>query len=185
MFNNGKGALLQGIMMGVHIVDESREKAHMNNILLRVALGIVILAILSACGGGDATQEPTEVPPTTAPTEAVEETEAAAEPTDADGATEATEAASDENTESVPEGTTATVNFPNAHARSGPATSFESLGALSVGTTLPVIARTEGSDVWYLVTLENGEPGWLWGRVVNLNPRDAEVEIAATVPSPP
>ena len=161
----------------------------MNNTILGRVLGIAIMVILSSCAGDGATptQEPTTAPPTDAPTEVIEETEAAVEPTVADGATEVSDEATEESATAVtvPEGTTATVNFPNTTARSGPGTGYESLGSISVGTTFAVIARTEGSNAWYLVTLENGEPGWLWGRVVDLNPRDAEVEVAATIPSPP
>jgi hypothetical protein len=160
----------------------------MNNGTLRIGLVITFVILLSSCGGvATPTREPTAVPPTATATEVVEQTEAATEPAIEGGATEALGAATEviETTEALPEGITATTNFPNANARSGPGTEYEALGPLAVGTTLPVIARTEGSDVWYLVTLENGEPGWLWGRVVDLNPPDAEVEVAATIPPTP
>lgn len=160
----------------------------MDNTRLRSLLVIAIMVIASGCGGGGATptQQPTEAPPTDTPTEVIEETEAA-EPTVADGATEVSDEATEESatSEAVPEGTTATISFPNANARSGPGTAYPSLGPIRVGTVLEVIARTDSRDVWYLVTLEDGEPGWLWGRVVTINPADAEVEIAATIPPTP
>lgn len=156
----------------------------MINSTFRRALGIAAMVILSSCGGGGT---PSQEPTVASPTEAAEETEASVEPTVADGATEVPDEATEESATAaaVPEGTTATINFPNANARGGPGTAYESLGPLSVGTTLPVIARSEGNDVWYLVTLESGEPGWLWGRVVDLNPPEAEVEVAATIPPTP
>jgi hypothetical protein len=160
----------------------------MSNAILRIGIAIAVMAIVSGCGGGgEPTQEPSTPSPTEAATEAAQETEAVVEPTVADGATEVLDEPDGENPtpEAVPGGTTGTVNFPNANARTGPGTEYESLGPLQVGATLAVIARTDETDVWYLVTLENGEPGWLWGRVVDLNPPDAEVEIAATIPPTP
>jgi uncharacterized protein YgiM (DUF1202 family) len=172
------------------------EKAHMNkHRIVLLCFTLIIALFVAACDGGAApapTQAATSVPEVEPTEEAAETetapTEEAAEAEVVDGATETPEEPDEvEDTEEVtlPEGTTVTVTFPNTSARSGPGTRFELLGGVAIGTTLPVIARSDGSDVWYLVELESGEPGWLWGRVVNLNPRNAEVEVAATVPAPP
>lgn len=101
-------------------------------------------------------------------------------------ATEESETSDAAEAETVAEGTTAVVTQSNS-ARSGPGTAFEAVATLSVGDRLPVIARNGGTGaaLWYLVTLESGDSAWVWGRVVTLDPREAEVEIAATVPSAP
>jgi uncharacterized protein YgiM (DUF1202 family) len=166
----------------------------MNTRIARICFILGYVTLVSACGGA-ATSTPQQATVTAVSTEIVEpagdETEEI-EATEGDQqsneeAAETSASPSDENItqETLPEGTTATINFPNANARSGPGTAYESLGALEVGTTMTVIARSEGSSIWYLVTLPDGELGWLWARVVNLNPADAEVEIAATIPPTP
>jgi uncharacterized protein YgiM (DUF1202 family) len=128
-----------------------------------------------------AEEEETEAAPEESATEQTEDEEAAANDETEAETTEGSEV------EAVAEGTTVVVNSQNTTARSGPGTAFEVVGTLNVSDRLPVIARTEstGTALWYLVTLESGEPAWVWGRVVTLDPRDAEVEVAATVPSAP
>jgi glucose/arabinose dehydrogenase len=167
-------------------------------ILVMLLLAVFCLA-LSACGGGAATptREPTAAPteqqavPTeteVSANETVEEslpsTEEATEEAVEGAATEVSETSSENATaESLPGGTTALITFTNV-ARTGPGTSYGEVSPVSVGAELPVIAKSEGGNVWYLVTLESGESAWVWGRVLRLVPADAEVEIAATIPAP-
>ncbi len=179
----------------------------MNYRLLRILILLTVIMTISACGGSatpTATPAPTEPEPTATAepedtaTEAAadaEETEAATEEatTDDEDEIDATEAADDDaasestEIEAVADGTTVLVGFQNTTVRNGPGTRFEVVGSVDVGTRLPVIARTEstGTALWYLVTLESGDPAWIWSRVVELTPSDAEVEVAATIPSPP
>lgn len=144
---------------------------------------IVMVFVLSACGGASPTEQPapTDVP-TNAPTESVPEvaTEEApvVEPTD-----ESTEASTEESPASGV--TIARVSFPQTSARSGPATSFEVVLRVSVNQEFPVIAQTgEGTNVWYLVDIGDGQTGWLWSNVVTIIPEGAVIEAAATVPAP-
>lgn len=186
----------------------------MDQRFLKLGLVAMLAVSLSACGGATATPTSapaTDAPVEEAvPTEAEitetieaeapatdEATEAAVESavTDEAAATyEATESGAEETatneattettTETVASGATALVTFANS-ARSGPGTSFAEVGALAVGDTVAVLAKSdESSSAWYLVSLDSGENAWVWSRVVRINPSDAEVEIAATVPAP-
>jgi uncharacterized protein YgiM (DUF1202 family) len=185
----------------------------MNRRFLGILILLTVVLLLSACGGG-ATPTPTTAPTEPAPTEAaepedtateavVEEEEAAATEEETETATEAAEdeeaeeadvteesaeaSAEGDEVEALPEGTVVVVNFQNTTVRNGPGTSFEVVGSVAVGDRLPVVARTErtGTALWYLVTLESGENAWVWSRVVSLEPGDAEVEVAATIPAAP
>jgi hypothetical protein len=84
----------------------------------------------------------------------------------------------------APEGVTVQVSFPSSVARSGPGTSFEAVQEITVNQEFSVVAAAgEGPGLWYLVDLGDGTLAWVWSRVVVLNPPDAEVEPAATVPA--
>ena len=171
-----------------------------------LALGSLVLLciVLSGCGGGATatpTREPTTVPteeqvtPTEAEvteTEVVEETavpiedatEEAVEGAATEALDETAESESADEGEAAAAGTLARITFTNV-ARTGPGTGYEEVASVPVGSELPIVAKSDGNDVWYLVTLESGENAWIWGRVMQLLPADATVDVAATIPAPP
>jgi hypothetical protein len=159
---------------------------------IAVAAVMLLAVVLAACGG-----TPTATPaPTSAPTAEPEptDTEAAAEaPTEAPTAetveevvteeAEADEPAGDAGEEAAIEGPYVTIANVTS-VRSGPGTGFEMVAGVDVNETFPVIAQTgSGLSLWYLITMPDGEPAWVWSRVVVLTPADAEIEPAATVPA--
>jgi len=166
---------------------------------------LLLMLIAAACGGASTptvTVEPTTAPPSDVPAQA--ETEAVIVPTEAptDVATEAvTEPAAAEDEADATEVTTgdpasstaseselteavAVVGFDRTAARSGPGTSFEAVAEVRVNETLPIYAKTgEGTALWYLVQLSDGQSAWLWSRVVRIEPEDAAIPEAENVPA--
>jgi serine/threonine-protein kinase len=60
------------------------------------------------------------------------------------------------------------VNIANANVRSGPSTTFNVIERLASGTELIPLAVTENeTGRWYLVTLPNGQRGWISSTVVD------------------
>jgi hypothetical protein len=82
------------------------------------------------------------------------------------------------------ENAVAIVNVDNANLRSGPSTNYSRVGSATIGTTFPVIARTDASD-WYLVERDSEGRAWIWAEIVDLDQESSQIEIVATVPSPP
>jgi hypothetical protein len=82
------------------------------------------------------------------------------------------------------ENAVAVVNVDNANLRSGPSTNYSRVGSATIGTTFPVIARTDASD-WYLVERDSEGRAWIWAEIVDLDQESSQIEIVATVPSPP
>jgi hypothetical protein len=60
------------------------------------------------------------------------------------------------------------VSIDNSNVRSGPSTTFNVVGRLAIGTELIPIAVTDNSTGrWYLITLPNGQRGWISSTVVD------------------
>jgi serine/threonine-protein kinase len=60
------------------------------------------------------------------------------------------------------------INIANANVRSGPSTTFDVIDRLALGTELIPIAVTDNSTGrWYLITLPNGQRGWISSTVVD------------------
>lgn len=165
--------------------------------ILAVAAVMLMAVMLAACGGTPAPTATTA--PTSAPTTAPEatDTEAPAEPTEAPTAETAEEANQTEEApveepaaETEDAGEAAAIEGPYVtianvtSVRSGPGTSFEIVAQVDVNEIFPVVAQTgSGLTLWYLITMPDGEPAWVWSRVIVLTPADAEIEPAATVPA--
>ncbi len=154
-------------------------------IRLLVIVTIVMVVMLTACGGSTPTEQadPTDAP-TSVPSESTPEETPVSEAVDA----VVTEAATSEIDGEEPAASgvpIARVSFPQTSARSGPGTSFDPVLAVTVNQEFPVIAQSgSGTTVWYLVDLGDGQLGWLWSNVVAIVPEDALIEAAATVPAP-
>lgn len=94
-------------------------------------------------------------PPTEAPEPTIETPEPEVTPTEALTATPAFTA-----TPAVPMVSVTT----NTNCRTGPGAIYDYRGALLVGETAEVVARSSVGDYWYIVNPDNpGEFCWLWG----------------------
>ncbi len=81
-----------------------------------------------------------------------------------------------------PPETTVTVTSDSANLRSGPGTNYSIVGSASNGDTFDVVAK---SDDWYLIERDSGSKAWIWADLVELNPSNAIVQVAATIPAAP
>jgi len=77
-----------------------------------------------------------------------------------------------------------TVKVPSANLRSGPGTSYSVIETASMGQQFNVIAQNgNANDRWYLVTGDNGSNAWVASQVVDINPEEALVDVAVTIPA--
>ncbi len=80
----------------------------------------------------------------------------------------------------------ALINTNSVNLRGGPGTAYPIVGAATSGQRFPISAQaTGGGQVWYLVTLTDGRPAWVYGALVVIVPNDAVIPPAATIPPPP
>jgi len=85
---------------------------------------------------------------------------------------------------SQPTDAVVTVKVPSANLRSGPGTGYSVIETASMGQQFNVIAQNgNANDRWYLVTGDNGENAWVASQVVDINPQEALVDVAVTVPA--
>ncbi len=67
--------------------------------------------------------------------------------------------------------------------RGGPGTAYAKVGVASLGDVFEVTAKNEQGD-WWQVCCFDGQPGWLFGDLVELQNVDA-VSVAEAIPAPP
>jgi hypothetical protein len=73
-----------------------------------------------------------------------------------------------------------------ANLRGGPGQNYAVVETAARGQRYDVIARYgDGPNRWYLVQRETGRAAWVWSGVVELQPADAVVGIALTIPPIP
>ena len=75
------------------------------------------------------------------------------------------------------------VSADTINVRGGPGTAYAKVGVASLGDTFEVTARNEQGD-WWQVCCFDGQPGWLFGDLVELQNVDA-VSVAEAIPAPP
>lgn len=85
----------------------------------------------------------------------------------------------------------AVVDFPSVRSasqilnlRGGPGTGFPVLGQLSPGINYEVIGKNEVGD-WWQIKMDNGEPAWVIGELVQSAGDVASVAVAADIPEAP
>ena len=180
---------------------------HPNTIKLALA-SLLLLLSLSGCGslsGSDPTPTPTKtlLPPFTLTPRATDTPELST-PTavpQVQATTAPATPASEPSPTSPPEPTatvvepapTATptaemvpslvVTSDTINVRAGPGTAYAKVGVASLGDTFEVTARNEQGD-WWQVCCFDGQPGWLFGDLVDLQHVDA-VAVAEAIPAPP
>lgn len=80
----------------------------------------------------------------------------------------------------------AIVNSESINLRAGPGTDYATIRAAYQGDRLHIIARAgSGSSLWYLVEDGLGRRSWLFAGIVTVEPIDAIIELASTIPAPP
>ena len=157
---------------------------------IRIALWMMlgVMLLVSACGGAAATEQsaPTEVPATNTAPPVVDSVATEEAVTTEEAITTEVAVETDATSEVIQPGVTiARVSFPQSSARQGPGTNYGPVAQVSVNQEYPVIAQAgEGTNIWYLVDLGEGQLAWLWARVVTIVPEGAVVEVAATIPAP-
>lgn len=85
--------------------------------------------------------------------------------------------------------TTASVNEPRltiagdtVNVRSGPTTSFATIGAAAKGETFQLLARNDQGD-WWQICCVNGQTGWVFGALATVENAES-VTVAAAAPAP-
>jgi uncharacterized protein YgiM (DUF1202 family) len=70
--------------------------------------------------------------------------------------------------------------------RSGPGASYPVVKGAKKGDQFAVLAQYGAApNVWYMVVLPDGSRAWIWSSNVDLNPKDAQIQVAASIPTPP
>ena len=73
----------------------------------------------------------------------------------------------------------------NTHCRSGPGTSYDSLGVLQVGEIAEVVAESVLESYWYIVRPDNpGEPCWLSGLYAIIEGDPSTLPVLTPAPTP-
>ncbi len=169
---------------------------------------LLLILTLSGCGsllGGDEVPTPTvtrEIPPTFTPTPKATDTpelptatavpEVLATPVPATPTSEPTPLPEPTATVVDPTPTVAPtvelkpsliISSNTINVRGGPGTAYAKVGVASLGETFEVIAKNEQGN-WWQVCCFDGQPGWLFGDLVDLQNVDT-VTVAEAIPAPP
>ncbi|MBZ0284575.1 MAG: SH3 domain-containing protein, partial [Anaerolineae bacterium] len=84
---------------------------------------------------------------------------------------------------STPQPGTLTINVSSANLRSGPGTSYSTVGSATSGQQFEVIAQNGiASDRWYLIDRGNGSFAWVADQLVTLSQSPNQIAVAATIP---
>ncbi|MCP4211820.1 MAG: SH3 domain-containing protein, partial [Halieaceae bacterium] len=75
------------------------------------------------------------------------------------------------------------VSSDSINVRSGPGTAYAKVGVAAQGDGFRVTAKNEGGS-WWQVCCFDGQPGWLFGDLVDLQHVDA-VTVSEAIPTPP
>lgn len=70
------------------------------------------------------------------------------------------------------------------NVRRGPGIGYERLGSMNAGEQWPMIGRNEQGDWWQICCLDNDQPGWLYGELVDVVGAE-NVAVALDIPSLP
>ncbi|MBZ0284576.1 MAG: TIR domain-containing protein [Anaerolineae bacterium] len=145
----------------VHLEKKARHFPITPTVIVLVLVGIIISAALISRLGGNSgnspptTELPNQTPTTDLPTETFQSNEAVV-----------------------------TVKVPSANLRSGPGTSYSVIETAGMGQQFNVIAQNgNANDRWYLVNGDNGANAWVASQVVDINPEEALVDVAVTIPA--
>lgn len=122
-----------------------------------------------------ATPTPSEAPTATIPAEVVTEVVLEASPT-------APEAPTVEPTATASNQALLTVTGEIVNIRSGPDTSFATIGSASKGSSFPLLAVTAQKD-WWQVCCVDGQSGWIFGELASVSNAE-NVAIADAIPTP-
>ncbi len=76
--------------------------------------------------------------------------------------------------------------FGERFVREGPGESYRTVGTVSGGAEVPIIARASDIDsqVWYLIQPPEGAPAWIAGFAVRVEPEGAVIPPAEAIPTP-
>ncbi|MBP7960565.1 MAG: SH3 domain-containing protein [Caldilineaceae bacterium] len=164
-----------------------------------LALLMILLLALTACGGDKATPTPTLMPRTPVPTftptpvgqaPAAEvplaqapAAEVAPAPAVVEVAPADTPLPAEPTATPVPQVAKLTVTGDNINVRRGPDTSFGVVGQVSQGMSFDVLGRNAAGD-WYQFCCVNGEQGWIFGTLVTVD-NPGLVAVALDIPAPP
>jgi len=172
---------------------------------LPALLLVIAVGALSACGSvfGPEVPEPAPAPveerqlqPTWTPTPIVEPTptpepptptpvpvqqEPAADPQEAAPAQE--EAAPAPTDPPAPAVARLTVSGSTANVRRGPGTNYGVVGAVSGGMSFDILGKNPAGD-WYQFCCVNGEQGWIFAQLVQVENAQL-VAVAQNIPAPP
>ena len=76
------------------------------------------------------------------------------------------------------------VNVSSANLRSGPDTSYNTVGHAALGEQYPVMAQAYAAS-WYLISVSGDRSAWISASIVSIFPESAQIATAATIPAPP
>lgn len=154
----------------------------------------LLLTVATACTDGRGSRGPvmTPVPPKTLrPTFTNTPAKPTSTPTPAPPtATPTAEAPTDTPVPPTPEATLTptpapasfTVTGATLNVRSGPGTSYNTLGQIRQGQTFPITGKNSAGNWWQFDY--NGRAGWVSGQLVRVTGAES-VQVAANIPAPP
>ncbi len=72
----------------------------------------------------------------------------------------------------------------NTRCRQGPGVYYPQVGVVAAGQTVPVLARTDAVEGYWLVQLPDGRTCWAWDRYATLQGNAAALPLATPPPAP-
>lgn len=80
----------------------------------------------------------------------------------------------------------AVVMGDSINLREGPGINYPVVGSAQNGERFEIIARAgSGSNVWYVIRRGQNRTAWVYGAIVQIEPENAVISAAATIPAPP
>ncbi len=157
-------------------------------------LFFLVTLVVGGCGGRD---EPTPTPtvgparamvPTFTPTAMEPPTATPLPPTPAPAASgpeqpSPTPEPAEPTPTETPSAAQATIANELVNVRRGPGTGYGLLGSAAQGQAFEILARNPAGD-WWQICCVNGEPGWVFGELVQVS-NGENVAIAENIPPPP